>query len=279
MKLVSFDGGFGRLENGSVIPMGDDLVTYLETGARRDGASVPADRVRLRAPVLRPRKILPLGPSYVNHAREAGQPLPKSADELVLMAKFANSIIGPGDDIEMPAATAQNDYEAELAIVIGRRAREVAPDEVPDHIAGYMCVNDVTERDLQFRLGSGWTRAKAIDTFLPCGPWLVTPEEVGDVHALNIRCYVNGELRQDTNTSELLFSVPEMVASVSKTVTLEPGDIIPTGTPPGVGYGRKPQVFLQEGDVVRVEIDKLGVLENRVVRRPGVRGQRPRVRT
>lgn len=267
MKLVSFEGGFGRLEGGSVIPMGDDLMEYLETGRSTDGDPVPAEDVRLTAPIPRPRKILPLGPSYVNHAKEAGQPLPQSADELILMAKFANSVIGPGDPIQLPAATTQNDYEAELAIVIGKRAREVSEDEAEEYIAGYMCVNDISERDLQFRLGSGWTRAKAIDTFLPSGPYLVTPDEVGDVHDLDIRCYVNDELRQDANTSELLFSVAAMVASVSKTVTLEPGDIIPTGTPPGVGYGLNPQRWLQDGDIVRVEIDKLGSLENPVVRR------------
>lgn len=267
MKLVSFEGGFGRVEDGTIIPMGGDIIEYLETGDHHDGDAMSLDSVRLMAPIPKPGKILPMGPSYVAHAREAGQPLPQSADELILMAKFHNSVTGPADDIELPKATSQNDYEAELAVVIGRRGREIPLEDVHEYVAGYMCVNDVSERDLQFRLGSGWTRAKAIDTFLPCGPWLVTPDEVGDVHNLQIRCYLNDEVMQDSNTSELLFSVEEMIHSISKTVTLEPGDVIPTGTPPGVGYGRKPQRFLRDGDVVRVEIDKLGELRNRVVNR------------
>lgn len=269
MKLATFRGGFGRVEGDAVVPMGADLVEYLRDGISSDGDPVALDDVELLAPVPRPGKILAVGPSYLDHAREADQEIPASADDLVVMAKFANSVIGPFDDIEMPAATTQVDYEAELALVVGATAREVSVEDALQYVGGYLCVNDVTDRNLQFRLGGlrGLIRGKAIDSFLPAGPWLVTPDELPDVGGLEILCRVNGEVVQQANTGDMLFDVAQIVSSLSKTITLEPGDLVSTGSPPGVGYGRDPQSFLHPGDVVSVVIEGIGEIRNPVRRR------------
>lgn len=274
MKFVTFEAdgvtGFGRVVDDHVVPMGDDLVAYLRDGVAQDRDPIPLSSVRLRAPIPVPGKVLAVGPNYFEHVKEARQAVPPDADHLIVMAKFANSVIGPDDAIEIPSATEQADYEAELALVIGRRAREVSPAEALDHVAGYLCANDVSARDLQFELAgmAGLIRGKAIDTFFPIGPWIVTPDEVGDPQDLRLRCLVNGEVLQDTSTSDMLFGVAEIVSTLSRTITLEPGDVIATGSPPGIGFGRDPQRFLQEGDDVVVEIDRVGTLRNPVRRRP-----------
>ena len=188
--------------------------------------------MRLRAPVPKPGKIVAIGLNYRDHAAESGQPIP---EEPILFAKFANSVIGPGEAIQIPRATDRADYEAELGVVIGRTAREVARDDALSVVAGYTCVNDVSARDLQLRV-SQWTRGKAIDTFLPMGPWLVTPDEIPDPGHLAIRCVLNGDVMQDSNTDQMIFGVAELVSFISQTITLEPGDVIATGTPPGVGF-------------------------------------------
>lgn len=273
MRLVTFEADgvthFGRVVDDKIVPMGADLVGYLQHGNADDGDAVRAADVHLLAPIPKPGKILAVGPNYADHAKEAQQSVPPDADHLIVMAKFANSIIGPDEAIEIPPATQQVDYEAELGVVIGTRARDVSPERALEHVAGYLCTNDVSARDLQFGLSglAGLIRGKAIDTFFPIGPWLVTADEVGDPHDLRLRCVVNGEPLQETSTGEMLFSVPEIVSTLSRTITLEPGDIIATGSPPGVGFGRNPQRFLKEGDEVVVEIEKLGSLRNPVRQR------------
>ncbi len=267
MRLVSFDGGFGRVEGDAVVPMGADLVEYLRTGRAADGEPVALSGVDLRAPVARPEKIICVGLNYRDHAAEAGAALP---DEPMLFPKFANSVVGPGDEIVVPAATDRPDYEAELGVVIGRRARLVDEADALGHVAGYTCMNDVSARDLQMQ-SSQWMLGKAVDTFLPCGPWIVTTDEIPDPQSLDIRCCVNGEVLQDSSTAHMVFGVATLVAFISRTITLEPGDLIATGTPPGVGMARTPPRWLRDGDEVTIEIERIGRLTN-VVRRPGRTG-------
>ncbi|HTA16079.1 MAG TPA: fumarylacetoacetate hydrolase family protein [Solirubrobacteraceae bacterium] len=217
-----------------------------------------ADAV-LGAPIGDPQKIICLGLNYRDHAEETGQEIPSAP---MWFAKFANSLIGSGQDIVLPGAHPEYvDYEAELALVIGRPARNVAPEQALSHIAGAMPFNDVSARDLQVQ-NPLWTSGKAIDTFAPCGPALVTLDEVGDLGTLELRTRVNGELLQQGTTANLVFGPAELVAWLSRTMTLLPGDIIATGTPAGVGaaQGR----FLRDGDLVEVEIDGLGALRNPV---------------
>jgi 2-keto-4-pentenoate hydratase/2-oxohepta-3-ene-1,7-dioic acid hydratase in catechol pathway len=262
MRLVGIPGGFGRLEGDAIVPMGRDVSAFLSTGEETDGQPIPFDPSALRAPVPRPGKIICVGLNYYDHTVESGQPIPS---EPVLFPKFANSVVGPDDDVIVPAVAQQIDYEAELGVVIGRVTHDVSAEEALDYIGGYLCVNDVSARDLQFATGQ-WMRGKAIDTFLPTGPWLITSDEVGDPQGLSIRCLVNGEVRQDSNTKEMAYGVAELVSFISQTITLEPGDIIATGTPPGVGMASTPPRYLQHGDEVTVEIEKLGRLTNRIRR-------------
>lgn len=264
MRLVTFDHGplraFGRVEGDLVIPMGPDLVGYLATGEASDGEPVPLADVRLLAPVPRPGKIVGIGLNYRDHAAESGQPIPEAP---ILFPKFANSVIGPDEPIVIPPEAQEPDYEVELGVVIGRTARRVEVADALSHVAGYTCVNDVSARDLQFR-SSQWMLGKAIDTFLPCGPWLVTTDEVPDPQALALRLTLNGEVLQSSSTAQMVFGVAELVASISRTMTLEPGDLIATGTPPGVGFAREPKVFLRDGDEVSCEIEGIGTLTNPV---------------
>ena len=217
------------------------------------------DDARLLAPVPNPSKVVAIGLNYGDHAREQGGEPP---DRPMVFAKFPTSVIGPGEAITWdPALTAQVDYEAELAFVIGSTARGVHAEDAYRYVAGYTCLNDISARDLQFG-DRQWVRGKSLDTFCPMGPWLVTRDELPDPHALAIRCTVNGELLQDSSTSELIFGVPELVAFLSRAFTLLPGDVVATGTPSGVGVFRKPPRFLQDGDAVAVEIEGIGRLEN-----------------
>jgi 2-keto-4-pentenoate hydratase/2-oxohepta-3-ene-1,7-dioic acid hydratase in catechol pathway len=266
VRLVSFEGGFGRVEGDAVVPMGPSLVDWLAFGTQgvATGAPRPLAEVRLLAPVPRPGKILCVGLNYHDHAKETGQAVPT---EPVLFSKFANSVVGPGADVLVPPEAGKVDYEAELAVVIGRRASRVAAADALDHVAGYACANDVSARSLQF-LSSQWLLGKAIDTFLPLGPFLVTADEVPDPQALGIRCRVNDELRQSSSTGQMVFGVAELIAYASRTITLEPGDLVVTGTPSGVGMAADPPWFLSPGDRMRVEIDGLGELDNTVRARP-----------
>ena len=214
----------------------------------------------LLPPVTHPGKVIAIGRNYHEHAAEEGQTAP--ADPVVF-AKFPNSLVGDGADIVWRAAdTGQVDYEAELAVVIGRTTRDVPASRALDHVLGYTCLNDVSARDLQFGDGQ-WVRGKSLDTFCPMGPWIVTTDELPDPGTLRIRCLVNGEVVQDARTSEMVHDVPRLIAFCSRFMTLEPGDVIATGTPGGVGVFREPPRFLRDGDEVVVDIDGIGRLANR----------------
>jgi acylpyruvate hydrolase len=221
---------------------------------------LPVSEVRLEAPVNNPSKIICVGHNYREHILEMGRDLPPFP---VIFAKFANTIIGPQDDIPFYPVSEQLDYEAEFAFVIGKRARNVSADQALDYVAGYTIVNDVTYRDIQRRTIQ-WLQGKTVEGSAPMGPWLVTGDEIGDPAGLEVVLTVNGEERQRSNTANLVFTVPYLVEFLSGLMTLEPGDVILTGTPGGVGVARNPQVFLKDGDVVRIEIDRIGALENRV---------------
>jgi 2-keto-4-pentenoate hydratase/2-oxohepta-3-ene-1,7-dioic acid hydratase in catechol pathway len=210
--------------------------------------------------ITRPGKIVCVGLNYHDHAEEGGQDLPKAP---LLFAKWPNTLVGDGEPILLPADSTQVDYEAELGVVIATTAKHVAERDALDVVEGYICVNDVTARDMQFGDGQ-WTRGKSPDTFCPVGPRLVPREEIEDPQALAIRCVLNGQTMQDSSTSQMIFSVAEIIAYVTRLVTLEPGDLIATGTPAGVGVFRDPKVLLQDGDEVSVEIDGLGTLTNPV---------------
>jgi acylpyruvate hydrolase len=215
--------------------------------------------LRLQAPVPDPEKIICLGLNYRDHAAESGQEIPTAP---MWFAKFANSLIGSGQTVLLPAAHPEYvDYEAELAVVIGRTAHMVDASEALEYVAGAMPFNDVTARDLQIQ-NPLWTSGKAVDTFAPCGPALVTLDEIDDLHSLGLRTRINGELLQEGNTRELIFNVPETIAWLSRTITLVPGDIIATGTPAGVGASKNR--FLRDGDTVEVELDGLGTVSSPV---------------
>lgn len=214
---------------------------------------------RLRSPVSDPAKVVAIGLNYVDHAAEVAMELPKQP---LVFAKFPSSIIGPGDAIEWSTElTTQVDYEAELALVIGRSARRVTPERALDHVLGWTCLNDVSARDLQFGDGQ-WVRGKSLDTFCPIGPWVVTRDELPDLAGRRVRCTIDGEVLQDGSVDDLIFGVEELIARLSHAFTLEPGDVIATGTPPGIGWSRDPKRFLRDGEEVAVEIDGIGRLAN-----------------
>jgi len=206
-------------------------------------------------------KVVCVGLNYVDHAREVELALPEKP---LLFAKWQSAVIASGEPIVIPAGVEQVDYEAELAAVIGARVKGVSVENALEAVAGYTCLNDVSARVLQFADGQ-WTRAKSLDTFCPIGPRVVPRDEVGDPQSLRIQCRVNGESLQEASTADMIFGVAELVAYVSETITLEPGDVIATGTPPGVAFGRPDGRYLQDGDTVEVEIERIGVLVNPVV--------------
>lgn len=218
-------------------------------------------QVTLLPPVVRPGKVVCLGLNYRAHAAESGMAIP---DYPVLFHKVAGSLTGHNQPIVLPRISSQVDYEAELAIIIGRRGKHIAEEHALDYIAGYTNANDVSARDLQFRT-SQWTTGKMLDTFCPLGPALVTRDEVPDTQKLAIKTILNGQVLQDGNTADMIFPVPFIVSYVSAIVTLEPGDVILTGTPPGIGNARKPPIFMQPGDTITIEIERLGQLTNPVI--------------
>lgn len=211
-------------------------------------------------PIERPGKIVCVGLNYRDHAEEQGVELP---EEPLLFAKWPNALIGPGDPIVIPPLVTQCDYEAELGVVIGATVRGVSRENALEAVRGYVCANDVSARDLQFKDGQ-WTRGKSVDTFCPVGP-LVAAAEIPDPHVLRIRAIVSGEVLQDSTTANLIFGIDEIVSHASQTMTLEPGDLILTGTPAGVGVFRDPQRLLRPGDEVTIEIERVGALTNPVV--------------
>lgn len=238
-----------------------DFVTpAAEALAFADLRTVSIDEVFLASPVPRPGKVICIGLNYRNHAIESGMEIPKSP---IVFSKFVTSVTGADGDIVLPKDSSQVDYEAELAVVIGRRAKHVSREDAMDHVFGYTNLNDVSARDLQFADGQ-WQRGKSCDTFSPTGPFVATKDEIADPHELRIMFRLNGEILQDSTTSELIFRIPELIEFLTRSVTLEPGDIIATGTPPGVGFARKPPIFLKDGDICEVEIEGLGILRNQV---------------
>jgi 2-keto-4-pentenoate hydratase/2-oxohepta-3-ene-1,7-dioic acid hydratase in catechol pathway len=210
--------------------------------------------------ISRPGKIVCVGLNYLDHAQEGGMDLPKAP---LLFAKWPNTLIGDGETIVLPPESKEVDYEAELGVVIGTTAKRVSEADALDHVEGYICLNDVSARDMQFGDGQ-WTRGKSLDTFCPVGPRLVPREEIADPQQLGIRCILNGETMQDSTTSQMIFSVAEIIAYVTQVITLQPGDLIATGTPAGVGVFKDPKVLLKDGDEVSIEIDGLGTLTNPV---------------
>lgn len=279
MKLVTFDAGsgneLGAVVDRTVIPLtralpalGADMRALiarwneLESELRRVTATaqgaLPLDGLRLRAPVPRPGKIMAIGLNYADHIAESGVPTP---EHQTWFAKMSSSASGPFDPIELPGETPRVDYEAELVAVIGRGGRDIAATDAPAAIFGYCVGNDVTERAWQHRTPQ-WTLGKSFDSHAPFGPWITSADEIPDPHLLAVRCWVDGELRQESNTRHLVFNIWAQVAHLSQAMTLEPGDLIFTGTPGGVGAAMKPIQFLGAGEKVRVEIDGLGVIEN-----------------
>lgn len=285
MKLVTFTQGgttrIGAVEAEEVVDFsvqgGDmprDMLTFLEQGqaalARaREVCATGRGRVALRdvkleAPIHRPPKILAVGLNYRDHIEETGRPMPVVP---MIFNKQSTSVIGPGGAIYRPQDSEQLDYEGELGVVIGTRCRRVPKDKTAGVIAGYTIVNDVSVRDWQMRSATT-TMGKSWDTHCPLGPYIVTTDEVPDPHQLDLRTWVNGSLRQHSNTKHLIFDCFDIVAHLSTAFTLEPGDVIATGTPSGVILGMDPKIWLKPGDVVRIAIDQLGVLENPVVAEP-----------
>jgi acylpyruvate hydrolase len=236
-------------------------IELLDAARELPDEAVPVAEVRLRPVVPAPDKIICVGLNYRSHVQETKRDLPTYP---VLFTKFASSLIGPHDDIVVPAESAQVDYEAELAVVIGRVGRRIPPDEAGEYILGYTVANDVTMRDYQYRTHQ-WLQGKAWDRSTPLGPYLVLPREV-DVSAAGVRTILDGEKLQDSDTSRLIFDIPTLIATVSEFTTILPGDVILTGTPGGVGFRRDPQVFLTDGACVTVEVDGVGSLTNRVRR-------------
>ncbi len=271
MKLVTFSTGekpeIGRVEGDSVVRLAPrvgsmiDLInswSQVEVEARRaTGLLVPLKDVRLLPPISRPGKILAIGLNYADHIRETGAEIPKKQ---VWFCKQPTAVNGPFDPILLPKVSTQVDYEAELVVVIGRRGRYISRQDAPAYVFGYCVGNDVSARDLQMAT-SQWVLGKSFDTHAPFGPWITTTDEVADPHSLGIRSFVNGEKRQDSNTQNFVFDVWDQIAYVSQVMTLEPGDLIFTGTPGGVGMAMNPASFLQDGDRVRIEVDRLGALE------------------
>ena len=246
--------------NRTLLAAGSDAIRALARPAAGVEA-LPLAGLELGPPITNPQKVICLGLNYRDHAEETGMAAPPAP---ILFAKFASSLIGHGAPIVRPAVSDQIDYEAELAVVVGARCKDVSEADALRYVAGAMNFNDVSARDLQMQTGQ-WMAGKAIDTFGPCGPALVLWDEMGDLQALRVQCRVNGETLQDGTTADMIFPVAETIAFLSRLMTLEPGDIVSTGTPAGVGYTREPPVLLRGGDVVEVEIEGLGVLSNPVV--------------
>jgi 2-keto-4-pentenoate hydratase/2-oxohepta-3-ene-1,7-dioic acid hydratase in catechol pathway len=277
VRLVTYElngaVGCGVLGAAGVVPIqGASIRRILERGAEHWGAvaqyatehadeALGLEDVRLRAPIQDPDKILCIGLNYKDHAEETGMTAPPAP---VVFAKFRNSLTGPTDPIVLPEASEAVDYEAELAVVIGRRCRNVDAADALQFVAGAMAFNDVSARDLQMQT-SQWTMGKAIDTFAPCGPALVFMDEIEDLQALRVQTRINGETVQSGTTASMIFTVAEIIAFISSVMTLEPGDIIATGTPAGVGFSREPPLLVAPDDLIEIEIESVGRLANPVV--------------
>ncbi len=271
MKFVTFSTGempqIGRVEGDSVVSLAPRFRSMIDLITRWDsvreelrsatGVLTPLDKVRLHPPVPRPGKIMAIGLNYADHIRETSA---KTPERQVWFCKQPTSANGPFDPICLPKVSSQVDYEAELVVVIGKGGRYIRREDAPAAVFGYCVGNDVSVRDWQ-RATPQWVLGKSFDGHAPFGPWITTADELGDPHNLGIRSFVNGEKRQDSNTREFVFDVWDQIAHVSQVMTLEPGDLIFTGTPGGVGMAMSPPRYLADGDRVRIEIDRLGALE------------------
>ncbi|HKP87677.1 MAG TPA: fumarylacetoacetate hydrolase family protein [Blastocatellia bacterium] len=269
--LMNFEGRGGQFRDAlDLYREGTESLKGIETRiksdeplaveAREAGALVSLSSVRLNPPILAPGKILAVGLNYAAHASEQNKKPPETP---LVFTKCVTALVGPDDVIRLPRISDEIDYEAELAVVIGKEACSVSADRAYEYVAGYTIMNDVTARDLQ-RNEKQWTRAKGLDTFGPCGPWLVTKDEIADPHTLDIRLTVNGGVRQSSNTSDLIFKIPQLIEFITQDLTLRPGDIISTGTPSGVGVFLSPPVFLKDGDQIEISIAGIGTLKNSV---------------
>lgn len=283
MRLVTFrEGGRDRVgarvgDNIVDLSAGDstipsDMRTFLEAGdatqfkaksvVAEGGTIFSAGDVQILAPIANPEKLICIGLNYADHAAESGMDIPT---EPIVFSKYASTIIGPGDTIKLPPSSNEPDYEVELVVVVGKSGFNISEADAMSHVVGYTVGHDVSARDYQLQKPGGqWMMGKTFDTFAPIGPDLVTADEISDPHNLPIRCILNGETVQDSNTKQLIFKVPELIAYLSHVFTLNPGDLIFTGTPPGVGMARTPQLWLKAGDHVACEIDGVGRLENAV---------------
>lgn len=244
------------------LALGADGLARAAAAAGR-GAIEPLENVTLLSPVPRPGKVICIGLNYLDHALETGATPPK---EPVVFNKFPTSVIGPDAPIVLPAVSESVDFEAELVVVIGKTGKHIPLASAMEHVAGYCCGHDVSARDWQkSRSGGQWLLGKSFDTFGPLGPWLVTADEIADPGKLRVRFRLNGETMQDSTTAQLIFPIPHLIAHLSKVFRLDAGDVIYTGTPPGVGMARKPPIFMKPGDTAEVEIEGLGILRNPLV--------------
>ncbi len=286
MKLVTYkprgaSAQLGAIVDGKVINLAEasggalpnDMRTFLALGdeglklakkvaTKKVAAShgVALGDVKLMAPITNPNKVVAIGLNYLDHIKESNAQVPKLP---IMFTKYTTSIVGPGDEVRWdPELTAKVDWEVELAVVIGKAAYRVSEADALNYVAGYTACNDVSARDLQTERGDQWIRGKSLDTFCPLGPCIVTKDEIADPHNLKLKTIVNGKTMQDSNTSQLLFKLPYLIHYLSQAFTLLPGDVIITGTPPGVGMGMKPPVFLKDGDVMTVEVEGIGELTN-----------------
>ncbi len=241
----------------------DLLIEKISALKERKWEGIPLSRVKLLAPIEKPPKIICLGRNYIEHAKEEGREAPR---EPVIFMKPRTAIAGPYEEIEIPYDYAKLiDYEGELAFIIGKKGKRISRERAYDYVLGYIVFNDVSARDLQYRDGQ-WTRGKSLDKFAPIGPWIVTKDEIPNPHGLRIVTKVNNEIRQNSTTAKMVFKIPDILYILSKGITFEPGDIIATGTPAGVGYFWKPEPkLIKHGDVVEITIEKIGTIRNRFV--------------
>lgn len=282
MKLIRFGNPFhekpglmlddGRRIDASAVVrdydesfFGDNGLARLADWASKHAATAPivSDSIRLGPCIARPSKIVCIGLNYADHARESGAEIPK---EPILFFKSTTALCGPNDDLVIPRNSSKTDWEVELAVIVGKRASYVDESDAMKHVAGYALHNDYSEREWQLERGGQWVKGKSCDTFAPLGPYMATPDEIDDPHRLKLWLSVNGRTRQDSTTAQMIFKVPRLLSYISHFMTLLPGDVISTGTPPGVGLGLKPNpVFLQPGDVVELGIEGLGASRQQVV--------------
>lgn len=267
MKLTTFSYNsrtrIGAIEGDvvQVLAWQDSMRQLIRRGVTpaRTYERIPLDKVKLLAPLI-PGKIIAIGRNYAEHAAETGSALPERP---IIFAKFPSSVIGPGEPITWRSSiTSQVDWEAELAVVIGKPAKDISEEEAYDHVYGYCVANDVSARDLQLKIDQQWTRGKSLDTFCPLGPYIVTRDEIADPQNLDVKTTVGGKVMQNSNTKHMIFNIRHLISYCSQMFTLEPGDIILTGTPDGVGLGQKPPRFLADGDEVTVSVEGIGEVTN-----------------